>query len=170
MNILSNDSKKVSTEKIWKILSSVADPEVPVLTVMDLGIVRSVQFDEINNRWQIVITPTYSGCPAMDMIAMNIRLALSEHEIKNFDIVQQLSPAWTTDWMSEIGKEKLLHYGIAPPVGKAIDEQYLEDLQLTCPQCKSTNTQLVSQFGSTSCKALFKCLDCLEPFDYFKCH
>ncbi len=170
MNIPSNDSKKVSAEKIWTILSSVADPEVPVLSVIDLGIVRSVQFDEINNLWQIVITPTYSGCPAMDMIASSIRLALMEHEISPFNIVQQLSPAWTTDWMSESGKEKLLHYGIAPPVGKAIDEQYLEDLQLTCPQCKSTNTQLVSQFGSTSCKALFKCLDCLEPFDYFKCH
>jgi ring-1,2-phenylacetyl-CoA epoxidase subunit PaaD len=170
VNAIINDSTKVDAAKIWRILASVADPEVPVLTVIDLGIVRDVQMNDALKSWDIVITPTYSGCPAMDMIAMNIRLALMEHEIKNFNIVQQLSPAWTTDWMSEAGKQKLLQYGIAPPVGKAMDEQHLEDLQLTCPQCKSTNTQLVSQFGSTSCKALFKCLDCLEPFDYFKCH
>lgn len=170
MSTIVNDINNGSAEKIWQILSSVADPEVPVLTVIDLGIVRAVQLDAATKNWAILITPTYSGCPAMDMIAGNIRLALMEHDIQNFKIIHQLSPAWTTDWMSEIGKQKLLQYGIAPPVGKVIDEQHLADLQLVCPQCKSINTTLISEFGSTSCKAFFKCLDCLEPFDYFKCH
>jgi ring-1,2-phenylacetyl-CoA epoxidase subunit PaaD len=144
---------------------------VPVISIVDLGIVRDVRLmSSPEEGAEIVITPTYSGCPAMDMIAMEIRMKLIENGYTNFKISQQLSPAWTTDWMTEKGKQRLKEYGIAPPVGKAIDRQYLEDLKIECPQCGSMNTRLLSEFGSTACKALYQCLDCREPFDYFKCH
>jgi ring-1,2-phenylacetyl-CoA epoxidase subunit PaaD len=149
---------------IYAILETVADPEVPVLSILDLGIVRDVQLRD--GVFHIVITPTYSGCPATEMIQMQIRMALLENGITNFQIEHRLSPAWTTDWMSEAGKQKLQAYGIAPPEKKfSIPED-----GVTCPQCHSTNTQLVSAFGSTACKALYQCRDCKEPFDYFKCH
>ncbi|MEO7309922.1 MAG: 1,2-phenylacetyl-CoA epoxidase subunit PaaD [Chitinophagaceae bacterium] len=155
---------EISTEKIWHILETVCDPEVPVLSVLDLGIVRDVKIDQ--DQVEIVITPTYSGCPAMDMISMNIRLALLEHGLSNIKITSVLSPAWTTDWMTEAGKQKLKIYGIAAPDKKfEIPADGVE-----CPQCHSHNTSLTSEFGSTACKALYKCKDCLEPFDYFKCH
>lgn len=152
-------------ETIVTILREVADPEIPVLTIADLGILRDVEIrgDEIN----VIITPTYNGCPAMDMIAMNIRLALLEHGYKNIKITSVLSPAWTTDWISEEGKRKLKEYGIAPPVTRS---DVPSDLLIECPQCHSTNTRLISEFGSTACKALYQCNDCKEPFDYFKCH
>jgi ring-1,2-phenylacetyl-CoA epoxidase subunit PaaD len=175
-----DNTKAASTEleekKIWAILEQVTDPEVPVLSIVDLGIVRDVKIQPSTTPplaglgVTITITPTYSGCPAMDTIAMNIRIALLENGYSNVNITTALSPAWTTDWMSERGKEKLKAYGIAPPVGKSLDQKYLEDLRVECPQCHSTNTRLISQFGSTSCKALFQCDDCKEPFDYFKCH
>lgn len=156
-------------QKILSILETVTDPEVPVLSITDLGIVRDIQIHE--KDVEIFITPTYSGCPAMDMIAMNIRMELMQNGFTNIKITQQLSPAWTTDWMTEIGKEKLKSYGIAPPVGKIFDKKYLEEeLKVECPQCHSKNTKLLSQFGSTACKALYQCMDCKEPFDYFKCH
>ena len=168
------------TEKeIWALLETVPDPEVPVLSVVDLGVVRAVSVEASSPlsltlegpSVTITITPTYSGCPAMDMISMGIRIALIEAGFKNVNIVQQLSPAWTTDWMSEAGKRKLKEYGIAPPLSnKIVDEPFGEDHKIQCPQCDSMNTELVSQFGSTSCKALYRCLDCKEPFDYFKCH
>jgi ring-1,2-phenylacetyl-CoA epoxidase subunit PaaD len=160
-------------KEVWKILDDVFDPEIPVLSVTDLGIVRKVEFkDESDKEEQltVTITPTYSGCPAMDAISMNIRFALLQKGFKNIQLKQQISPAWTTDWMSDSGKEKLQKYGIAPPEGKVIDQQYVENLKVECPRCHSKHTELISQFGSTSCKALFKCLDCGEPFDYFKCH
>lgn len=166
---------KISGQKIWKILEQITDPEIPVLSIVDLGIVRNVKVfpptggGDLEGA-EIFITPTYSGCPAMDMIAMNIRMELLQNGFTNIKITQQLSPAWTTDWMTEKGKEKLKAYGIAPPVGKAIDQKYLEELKVECPQCHSKNTKLLSQFGSTSCKALYQCMDCKEPFDYFKCH
>ena len=152
-------------QKIWSILQEVCDPEIPVLTIGDLGIVRDVKInvDEV----EVIITPTYTGCPAMDMIAMNIRLALIEHGYHNVKITSVLAPAWTTDWMTEAGKQKLKDYGIAPPVARS-DET--SDLVIECPQCHSYNTKLISQFGSTACKALYQCNDCKEPFDYFKCH
>ena len=150
---------------IWQILETVCDPEVPVLSILDLGIVRKVAVAE--NEVVITITPTYTGCPAMDMISMNIRFALIEKGIKNIKIITTLSPAWTTDWMTESGKKKLLEYGIAPPKGNAED---IATNGIECPQCQSINTILISQFGSTACKALYKCNDCLEPFDYFKCY
>ncbi len=140
------------------------DPEVPVLNVLDLGVVRAVSLNEQGDP-EITITPTYSGCPAMDMIAMNIKMELLQNGYKNISIKSVLSPAWTTDWMTEEGKQKLKEYGIAPP-GKLSDE----DNQVICPQCGSADTKLLSQFGSTACKALYQCNDCKEPFDHFKCH
>jgi ring-1,2-phenylacetyl-CoA epoxidase subunit PaaD len=160
--------KLQEVQKVWTILESVADPEVPVLSVVDLGVIRKITIDNASRQSvNIDITPTYSGCPAMDMIAMQIRMALLQHGYKHIHINTVLSPAWTTDWMSEKGKEKLKAFGIAPPVGKSSTEQ-VQALQ--CPLCGSSHTHLVSQFGSTSCKALYQCNDCKEPFDYFKCH
>jgi ring-1,2-phenylacetyl-CoA epoxidase subunit PaaD len=160
----------ISKQQVYEWLSGVTDPEVPVLTILDLGIVRDVVLNE-NNEATIIITPTYSGCPAMDAISMNIRLALMSRGIKKVNIENQLSPAWTTDWMSEEGKRKLQEYGIAPPVRKSANSLGLfEKDPVACPRCGSEETELVSQFGPTSCKALYKCLACKEPFEHFKCH
>lgn len=159
------------TKKIWDILETVCDPEIPVLTVLDLGIVRAVDFSK-EGEVEVTITPTYSGCPAMNAIEVNIRAALQEADYQQVTVKTTLTPAWTTDWLTEIGREKLLAYGIAPPVGKSGDKRLLfqKERDVNCPQCGSSNTEMVAQFGSTSCKALWKCLDCREPFDYFKCH
>lgn len=168
MNLPSTDTEN---QKIWSILGTVNDPEVPVLTVHDLGIIRDV----ISNgeEVEVIITPTYSGCPAMDMIAMNIRFALAEHGYRKVKVTTVLSPAWTSDWMSEEGKMKLKQYGIAPPNPKQqVCEQALfaANEAVQCPRCNSYHTHRVSEFGSTACKALYQCDDCKEPFDYFKCH
>src|SRR5450631_1234284 len=168
IDIMEETKENITTGKIWKLMEDVYDPEIPVLSIVDLGIIRDIELN--NDDVEVFITPTYSGCPAMDVISMNIRLALLENEFKKIKITQQLSPAWTTDWMTENGKEKLKAYGIAPPVGKSFDKKYLEELKIECPLCHSINTKLISQFGSTACKALYQCNDCLEPFDYFKCH
>jgi ring-1,2-phenylacetyl-CoA epoxidase subunit PaaD len=159
-----NDKQRATVDTIWQILETVTDPEIPVLTIQDLGIVRAVDIHD-DGGVTITITPTYTGCPAMDMIAMNIRLALAAY--KNVTIKSVLSPAWTTDWMTETGKAKLQQYGIAPPKGYA--GQIPAD-GVECPQCHSTHTKLLSEFSSTACKALYQCQDCKEPFDYFKCH
>ena len=158
----------ISSKQIWQILEQITDPEIPVISIIDLGIVRDIKVT--GNNIEIIITPTYSGCPAMDVISMNIKMELLQQGFKNSKITQQLSPAWTTDWMTGKGKEKLKSYGIAPPVGKSFDKNYFADLQIECPQCRSKNTKILSEFGSTSCKALYQCQDCKEPFDYFKCH
>lgn len=148
--------------KNW--LADLTDPEIPVLTLYDLGIIRGVNV--VNNQVEVVITPTYNGCPAMDMIASQIRLRLAEHHIAPVRITHALSPAWTTDWMTETGKEKLREYGIAAP-----DKRFSEPRDgVPCPHCGSEQTRLLSAFGSTACKALYQCQDCKEPFDYFKCH
>ncbi len=166
-------------KNIWKILEQVTDPEIPVLTITDLGIVRDVKVIEAAQNpplgdggagFEIVITPTYTGCPAMDMIAMNIKLALIEHGYSNIKISSVLAPAWTTDWMTETGKRKLKEYGIAPPQDESERFQRPGSFHVQCPQCNSTNTKLISEFGSTACKSLYQCNDCKEPFDYFKCH
>lgn len=163
-------------KNIWLLLEEVCDPEIPVLSIVDLGIVREVKIESSSIPMSgkpmvcVTITPTYSGCPAMDMISRNIHLALLNNGLENVKIITVLSPAWTTDWMTENGKQKLKEYGIAPPVGRSFDRKYLEDIKVECPQCHSLQTHLISQFGSTSCKALFKCDDCKEAFDYFKCH
>lgn len=160
-------NNSIAIQAIWKILETVKDPEVPVLSVVDLGVIRGVALDQ--QQVTVTITPTYTGCPAMDMISMHIKMALNAAGYQaNINTI--LSPAWTTDWMTENGKQQLKAYGIAPPVGKTFDVAYLEDLVVPCPQCNSTNTILISQFGSTACKALYKCEECKEPFDYFKCH
>lgn len=164
----------ITKERIYDWLQGVTDPEVPVLTVLDLGIVRDVivNTEGSDTEVTVVITPTYSGCPAMDVIGMNIRMALLSRGVKKVHIQQQLSPAWTTDWMSEEGKRKLKEYGIAPPVRRSSDSELglFEDDGVQCPRCNSTNTELVSRFGPTSCKSLYRCLDCKEPFEHFKCH
>ena len=157
------------TEKdVWELLESVSDPEVPVLSVVDLGVVRSVNFHE--NSLHIIITPTYSGCPAMQVIEEDIRKILLENGIADPIIETKLSPAWTTDWLSEDGKRKLSEYGIAPPVNE-VDKSVLfgKPIVVPCPLCKSEDTRMVSQFGSTACKAHYQCKTCMEPFDYFKC-
>lgn len=155
-----------------RLLDAVCDPEIPVLTIADLGILRAVQWSEADDMLEVVITPTYSGCPAMNTIEHNIRVVLEDGGFDHVKITTVLSPAWTTDWLSESGRQKLEQFGIAPPAEASLDKKALlgEQRAVRCPHCKSTNTQMVSQFGSTACKALFKCLDCLEPFDYFKCH
>lgn len=150
-------------------LEEIKDPEVPVLSIVDLGIVRSVQFTggiEEEKGIEVRITSTYTGCPAMDMIAAEIRLLLQTLGFKKITVTQQLSPAWTTDWMSEAGKQRLQAYGIAPP-----EKRFSIPVDgVICPQCRSANTKLLSEFSSTGCKALYQCSDCKEPFDYFKCH
>lgn len=159
----------VTEEHIWQILEEVPDPEVPVLNLLDLGIIRDVKFNE--NEIEIVVTPTYSGCPATSMINMAIKMKLIEKGFNNIRLTNRLSPAWTTDWMTEEGKQKLKAYRIAPPVySKNNDELFSKTDEVECPLCGSKHTHLVSQFGSTACKALYQCDDCREPFDYFKCH
>lgn len=164
------DVLKIKTGAAWKILEEVYDPEVPVLTVLDLGVVRNIEVD--NEIITVTITPTYTGCPAMDMIAMNIKMALLQHGFADVKIKTQLSPAWTTEWMSEAGKQKLKAYGIAPPkLMRSVSAlKNFEEETVICPRCNSLNTVLISQYGSTACKALYSCSDCKEPFDYFKCH
>ena len=157
-------------QKIWEILEDVKDPEVPVLSIIDLGIVRDVHTN--NDQVALIITPTYSGCPAMDVIQMDIRLKLLEKGYKNITINQSLSPAWTTDWMSEVGKRKLKAYGIAPPNARQqfCSPEMFQQEAVQCPRCNSFHTEVISRFGSTACKGLYRCLDCKEAFDYFKCH
>lgn len=155
---------------IWKILEQVPDPEIPVLSAIDLGIIREVIIHD--DLVEIIITPTYTGCPAMNMIEVNIMTVLQENGFQNTKVTTVLSPSWTTDWMTETGKQKLKEYGIAPPVGKIADKNVLlgEEKLVKCPLCGSNHTEMVSKFGSTACKSLYRCLDCKEPFDYFKCH
>jgi ring-1,2-phenylacetyl-CoA epoxidase subunit PaaD len=160
----------IDEKEIWTLLEEVKDPEVPVLSVVDLGIIRSVNTS--SERIDIVITPTYSGCPAMDVISMDIRLKLIEKGYRNVRIQQQLSPAWTTDWMSEEGKKKLKAFGIAPPNPKqqfCTTDMFRQEA-VQCPRCDSWHTELISQFGSTACKSMYRCADCKEAFDHFKCH
>jgi ring-1,2-phenylacetyl-CoA epoxidase subunit PaaD len=170
--------------QVWSWLAEVSDPEIPVISIVDLGIVRDVQMAD-DGACTVTITPTYSGCPAMQVIADAVTDALRAHGLQDVRLQNQLSPAWTTDWMSEEGKVKLKNYGIAPPSQQVIDISGLRGgagahaaisrraqprLSVVCPNCGSSHTEITSQFGSTPCKALYKCLDCREPFDYFKCH
>ena len=154
--------------QIRNFLSEVMDPEVPVLSILDLGIVKNIFSDK--EKTEITITPTYTGCPAMKAIEDDIVSKLHQKGIENVKIKTVYAPAWTTDWISESGKEKLRKYGIAPPEKTSADKNSLTGKKkVQCPQCHSYHTEMISQFGSTACKALYKCLDCLEPFDYFKC-
>jgi len=152
-----------AVEQVWSWLAEIPDPEVPAVSIVDLGIVRDVQFS--GDQCVVTVTPTYSGCPATEVIAQNIRQTLADHGIEQVQLQTRLSPPWTTDWMNAAAKEKLRGYGIAPP-----NTLISISPRIACPLCGSTRTGLLSQFGSTPCKALYRCQDCLEPFDYFKRH
>lgn len=169
--MLENQAHMHTLDQIRSILDQVYDPEIPVLTIADLGILRDVRLEN-DGVFAIDITPTYSGCPAMDAITVNIKATLQENGIENVRINLVLTPAWTTDWLTAAGRAKLLAYGIAPPLTSSSDKRALSGAQrvLQCPFCHSVNTLMISQFSSTSCKAMFRCEDCLEVFDYFKCH
>ena len=157
----------IDTE-LYDILNAVSDPEIPVLSIVQMGVVRAARIGD--HGVEVTITPTYSGCPAMDVIGDDIRKALKDAGYLS-TVKLVLSPAWTTDWITQDGREALEKYGIAAPLSPDADKDALLGNRriVKCPQCKSTNTKLISQFGSTACKALFQCEDCLEPFDYFKC-
>lgn len=150
---------------VWRLLSEISDPEIPVLTITDLGMVRSVEHRP--DGWHIGFTPTYSGCPATEFLLAAIRETLEGAKISPVHIRQVLHPAWTTDWMSPEAKTRLREYGISPPQGHACHATVAA--QVTCPRCGSEHTSLISEFGSTACKALYRCDSCREPFDYFKC-
>ncbi|MGD9979114.1 MAG: 1,2-phenylacetyl-CoA epoxidase subunit PaaD [Hyphomonadaceae bacterium] len=151
-------------ETLARVLASVPDPEIPAVSVIDLGIVRDISAD------RVLITPTYTGCPATIAIERMIRDALDANGFTNVAVETTLSPAWTTDWISDEGREKLRAYGIAPPPKGAAAASLRNDTHAQCPRCGSMNTEEISRFGSTPCKALWRCLACAEPFDRFKCH
>ena len=159
-------------ERAWAAAATVCDPEIPVLTIADLGVLRETR--EAGDIMEVVITPTYSGCPAMNMIALDIATALDIAGVGPSRVVTVLAPAWTTDWMTEDGRRKLTAYGIAPPAAGGAAAAGRRALfavdSVACPLCASTRTSRIAEFGSTSCKALWRCDACREPFDYFKCH
>jgi ring-1,2-phenylacetyl-CoA epoxidase subunit PaaD len=161
---------KYNKEHILALLSEIPDPEIPVITIVELGVIRDILLID-DNTIELKITPTYSGCPAMKQIEDDVRKKLAEHGFTSIKINMVFSPAWTTDWLTEEAKIKLQKYGIAPPEHSTQDKSWLtgKPKSVTCPRCKSKNTKLISQFGSTACKALYQCQECLEPFDYFKC-
>ncbi|CAG5087125.1 1,2-phenylacetyl-CoA epoxidase subunit PaaD [Parvicella tangerina] len=157
-------------QHIYDLIKDIPDPEIPVLTIVDLGVIRKVE--RVSDDFVITITPTYTGCPAMNQFEDDILKTLKDNGVSNVHIETQYEPAWTTDWMSDNAKQKLQDYGIAPPQEKTSDKNYIigkEKKKVICPQCKSEDTKMISQFGSTACKALYQCNNCKEPFDYFKC-
>lgn len=155
-------------QQIWAWLADVPDPEIPVLSVVDLGIVRGLNLGA--NSVEVEVAPTYSGCPATEYIESNIIASLMDHGLQNVTVSRVLSPPWTTDWITPAGREKLRAYGIAPPEGSASKTALLGNTKsVSCPRCGTSKTSLVSEFGSTACKASWKCEECLEPFEYFKC-
>lgn len=168
-----NATDSAVVAQVWALLEQVPDPEIPVVSIRELGILREV--NELDGAIEVVITPTYSGCPAMGQIEDDVRAALAAHDLR-VRVVTRLAPAWTTDWISETAKGKLREYGIAPPHTTQQPEQVMRFLMprrdaaadIACPHCGSVNTTETSHFSSTACKALYKCLDCMEPFDYFK--
>src|SRR3954447_6546444 len=161
-------SDRERRQRAWDVAAGVVDPEISVLTIADLGVLREVAIRD--GCVEVAITPTYSGCPAMNMIALEIELALERAGFRDSRVRTVLSPAWTTDWMSEEGRRKLKAYGIAPPLPASGCRALFGVAQVACPQCGSADTEQLAEFGSTSCKALWRCKSCREPFDYFKCH
>lgn len=156
-------------EAILELLETICDPEIPVVSIREIGILRDVVLAE--DQCTVIITPTYTACPAMDFIAQDILALLQSYGIPNPKVSLVNAPAWTTDWMTDIAKEKLRNFGISPPVhSSCVNWIKASAANVPCPRCHSTNTKLISQFGSTACKALYSCNDCKEPFDYFKCH
>lgn len=156
--------RSTDIREIETLIHQIPDPEIPVITIGELGMVRSVEYNP-EGVIEIKITPTYSGCPAYHWIEAEIKVTLEQAGIKNYSIIEQLSPPWTTEWMEEETKDRLKAYGIAPPRPMGAPDTPIE-----CPQCHSENTELISEFGSTACKSFYRCKDCLEPFDHFKCH
>lgn len=160
----------ITKEYVYALLSEIPDPEIPVITIMELGVIRDIILSG-DKKIEVVITPTYSGCPAMKEMEDDVRKKLSQNGFEEIKITTIFNPPWTTDWLTAEAKQKLQNYGIAPPEESTTDKSFLtgKHKDITCPRCKSKNTVMVSQFGSTACKALYKCNDCLEAFDYFKC-
>jgi ring-1,2-phenylacetyl-CoA epoxidase subunit PaaD len=158
-----------TSEDIFQLLNEIPDPEIPVISIVELGVVRDIQVD--GKSIEVKITPTYSGCPAMKQMEDDVRTKLTEAGFKHIKITTVYQPPWTTDWLTDVVKQKLRNYGIAPPEESTTDKSFLtgKTRTVTCPRCGSRETVMVSQFGSTACKALYKCRNCLEAFDYFKC-
>ncbi|MFM0558024.1 phenylacetate-CoA oxygenase subunit PaaJ [Paraburkholderia sediminicola] len=171
------DTTDAALERAWAVLETVPDPEIPVVSIRELGILRDVR-RAADGTLEVVITPTYSGCPAMSQIAEDVAHALDVAELKPYRVATVLAPAWTTDWMTADAREKLRAYGIAPPTGNCGSPAPMQEKVMrfvpralpapSCPRCGSAHTERLAQFGSTACKALYRCLDCREPFDYFK--
>ena len=155
-------------DQVYALISEIPDPEIPVITIKDLGILRKVSIEE--GQYIVTITPTYTACPAMGMISDQIKEILSTHGIDKVKVELTYTPAWTTDWLSQEAKTKLKKYGIAPPNHSSCSKLFSTADVVICPQCNSKHTSLISRFGSTACKALYKCDDCKETFDLFKCH
>mgnify|MGYP001001440947 FL=1 len=161
-------TEQLNSNDIYNLISEIPDPEIPVITIKDLGILRDVK--EINNEYIITITPTYTACPAMGMIEDQIKEILAAKGITKVKVVLTYTPAWTTDWISQEAKLKLKNYGIAPPHHSSCNKMFTAIEIVACPRCNSSHTSLISKFGSTACKALYQCSDCKETFDLFKCH
>jgi ring-1,2-phenylacetyl-CoA epoxidase subunit PaaD len=157
-----------SLKEIYDLIAEIPDPEIPVITIKDLGILRGVTL--VDDTYIVTITPTYTACPAMGMIEDQIKEILSAHHIPKVKVELTYQPAWTTDWLTQEAKLKLKNYGIAPPSHSSCSKLFTAADKVICPRCNSTHTELISRFGSTACKALYKCDDCKETFDYFKCH
>lgn len=159
----------LSAPELFTLLSSIPDPEIPVINIAELGVLRDVKVE--GEKVVVTITPTYSGCPAMKQMEDDIYALLKKEGIENAEVKTVYNPPWTTDWITEAAKKKLEEYGIAPPEKTTSDKSFLTGKvkAICCPRCRSANTEMISQFGSTACKALYRCKDCLEPFDYFKC-
>jgi len=167
-----NELKSITTSQLWSWLEEVIDPEIPVLNVVEMGIVRDI--DIVNGEVIVKITPTYSGCPAMNAIEMEIHKKLKEKGVDEFKILTDFKESWTTDWMTDHAKTKLKDYGIAPPAKTDSSSDFLTDLKgsqkiVPCPYCDSMDTKLQSEFGSTACKSLYYCNGCDQPFEHFKC-
>ena len=160
-------TQPITKAQVWDWLEGVPDPEIPVISVVDLGVIRDV--DVAGEDVTVTITPTYSGCPATEVIEDSIVSSLTERGVPDVSVRRVLSPAWTTDWITDAGRQKLREYGIAPPEKSAGKRELMGKTTVACPRCASEQTTLVSEFGSTACKAAWKCDDCLEPFEYFKC-
>ena len=159
----------IALDDLRTTIANLPDPEIPVLTLEDLGILRGVELGG-DGRVVITLTPTYSGCPAIDPIREDVERTARERGVEDVDVRMQLAPAWTTDWMTDAGRRKLRDYGIAPPQASNSRRALFGEQSVACPQCRSEDTELLSEFGSTSCKALWRCKSCREPFVYFKCH
>lgn len=155
-------------DEIISLLSVIPDPEIPVVNIYEMGMLHDVLIDE--SGYEIVLTPTYTGCPAMGIIEQDIKLTLAQQGIKPVKVKLVYDPAWTTDWMTEAAKEKLSRYGIAPPLHSSCTTEVFAHNVIPCPRCHSEDTVIISRFGATACKSLYQCNDCKEPFEYFKCH